>query len=107
MNILTIDNTSSEQRLLLAAEFLDRCKGAVVLDGVATLRPHAAAIECEVAAPADTVARCEEEFKVLVENAARALQASRLGQLLPERPLRWIVVDNHGGDRTELWRAAG
>jgi hypothetical protein len=51
------------------------------------------------------IARCEEEYKVLVENAARALQASRMGPRMPKRLLRWVVVDHYGKGSVELWRA--
>ena len=105
METLLIDDSSSEQRLTLAAELLDRCAGVVILDGVATLRPSPGEIECSVTEPTGTMARCEEEYKVLVENAARALRASRLGRRLPDRPLRWIVVDDYGTGTAELWRA--
>ena len=100
-----VDNYSSEQCLKLAAELLERCNGVVVLAGVATLSPGPHEIECSVTEPAGAVARCEEEYKVLVENAARALQASKLGGRLPDRSLQWLVVDDHGAEAVELWRA--
>ncbi len=105
MEKLLVNDSSSEQRLTLAAELLDRCAGVVILEGVATLWPSPGEIECSVSEPPGTVARCEEEYKVLVENAARALQASRLGRRLPNRPLRWVVVDDDGKGTAELWRA--
>ena len=105
METLLIDDSSSEQRLTLATDLLDRCAGVVILEGVATLWPRPDEIECSVTEPSGTVARCEEEYKVMVENAARALQASRLGRRLPDRPLRWVVVDDYGTGTAELWRA--
>lgn len=105
MEKLLIDDSSSEQRLTLAAELLDRCTGIVILDGVATLWPSPGEIECAVTEPTGTMARCDEEYKVLLENAARALQASKLGGRLPDRPLRWVVVDDYGLGTAELWRA--
>lgn len=104
MDTLIIDDASSQQHLRLAAALLDRCGGVVVLDGVATLRPRPNEIECAVTAPVQAIARCEEEYKVLVENAARALQASKLAMCMPDRPLRWVVVDNHEQGSIELWR---
>lgn len=104
MEKLLIDDSSSEQRLTLAAELLDRCMGVVILDGVATLWPGPGEIECVVTEPTGALARCEEEYKVLVENAARALEASELGRRLPNRPLRWVVVDDYGTGTAELWR---
>jgi hypothetical protein len=105
MATLTIDDSSSDQRLALAAELLERCGGTVSLEGIATLRPCFDHIECAVTDPAPGAARCEEEFKVLVENAAHALRASKLGSRLPDRPLRWVVIDDYGTGSIELWRA--
>lgn len=105
MERLVVDDSSPEQHLKLAAELLDRCDGVVVLEGVATLSPGPHEIECSVTVPAGAVARCEEEYKVLVENAARALQASKLGGRLPDRPLQWVVVDVNGAEAVEHWRA--
>src|SRR5688572_11593642 len=105
MDTLVIDESSSEQRLRLAAELLDRCNGVVVLEGVVTLWPRPSEIECAVADPMPSIARCEEEYKVLVENAARDLQASKLARRMPDRPLRWVVVNDYGNGSVELWRA--
>ena len=66
MQAWVVDDASSEQRLDLAAAALADCSGT----------------------------RCEEEYKVLLENAARALASSRLGRRLPDRPLRWVVVED-------------
>lgn len=105
MEQLVVDDSSTEQRLTLAAGLLERCNGVVVLDGVATLWPSPHGIECSVANTSQGIARCEEEFKVLVENAARALAASKLGGRLPNRPLHWVVVEEYGMGAVELWRA--
>ena len=105
VDTLVIDNSSSDQQLALAQELLESCRGPVALEGVATLWPSPAHIECAVADPAPGAARCEEEYKVLVENAARALRSSKLGARLPDRPLRWLVVDDGGVGSVELWRA--
>ena len=101
---LIVDDTSSEQRLALAAELLDRCNGIVLLDGTLALRPTPEATLCEVIDPMPTAHRCAEEFKVLVENAGRVLARSKLASLLPDRPLRWLVVEDHGTDTVELWQ---
>ncbi len=74
-----------------------------MLEGIATL-PGVREIRCEIPAPTSAAARCEEEYKVLVENAARALRSSRLGPHLPDRRLQWVVVDGAGDDAVELWR---
>jgi hypothetical protein len=100
---LVVDDTSSEQRLALAAEVLDRCKGVVMLDGVVALRPTPDAILCEVIDPMPTSHRCAEEFKVLVENAGRMLAGSKLASRLPRRPLQWLVVEDNGTGTAELW----
>ncbi len=105
MNTLVIDDSATEQRLALAAELLERSSGVVVLEGVVTLWPRPNEIECAVNLAMTAIARCEEEYKVLVENAARALQASRMGPRMPKRPLRWVVVDHYGKGSAELWRA--
>ena len=104
METLVIGPGASEQRLALAADLLDRCEGIVVVEGVGTLTPGPDAIECAIAEPMPGASRCEEEYKVLVENAARALRASKLGHHLPDRPLRWIVVDDDVTGVIELWR---
>jgi hypothetical protein len=94
----------SDRDLSRAAELLDGREGAVILEGVARLVPGVREIRCEVAAPDSAAARCEEEFKVRVENAARALRSSRLAPHLPDRRLQWVVVDGAGDDAVELWR---
>jgi hypothetical protein len=98
-----IDDRVSDLQLARAAELLKGCHGSVTLDDVATLLPGRREIRCEISAPTPAVFRCEEEYKVLVENAARALRASRLGSVLPDRRLRWSVVDGTGIDKVELW----
>lgn len=105
MERLVVDSSSTEQRLALAAELLERCDGVVVLEGVATLWPSPREIECSVTNTSQAIARCDEEYKVLVENAARALEASKLGWRLPNRPLHWVVVEDHDAGAVELWRA--
>ncbi len=105
MNTVVIDDLATEQRLTLAAELLERSSGIVVLDGVVTLWPRPNEIECAVTLAMTAIARCEEEYKVLVENAAHALRASKLGPRMPRRHLRWVVIDHYGKGSVELWRA--
>jgi hypothetical protein len=102
---LVVDEGSSEQRLSRAAQALERCDRIVMLRRVVALRPTAAEVLCEVIDPMPTAHRCSEEFKVLVENAARDLARSRLASRLPARPLRWLVVDDHGDGTVQLWPA--
>lgn len=104
MKSLVINDSSPDAQLEQAAAQLLNGRGDVVLTGIATLRPGGREIRCEVAAPDSAAARCEEEYKVQVENAARALRSSRLGPLLPDRRLRWFIVDGSGDDAIELWR---
>lgn len=104
METLVIGAGASEQRLALAADLLERCEGIVVLEGVATLTPGPESIECVIVEPVPGASRCAEEYKVLVENAARALRSSKLGTHLPDRPLLWSVVDDDGTGVVELWR---
>lgn len=106
LEVLVISAGASEQRLALATDLLERCEGIVILEGVGTLTPKSDCIECAVADPAPGAARCEEEYKALVENAARALSATKLGAHLPDRPLRWVVVDDDGMGVIELWQEA-
>jgi hypothetical protein len=101
---LVVEPDASEQQIALAADALESSESAVVLEGIATLAPGPDAIECRITEPMRGASRCEEEYKVLVENAARALRASPLGARLPARPLRWAVVDDDGTGTIELWR---
>ena len=102
---LVVDEDATDERLARAALLLERCSGVVVLEGVATLRPGPDEIECAVAGSTPGYARCEEEYRVLAENAARALASSRLRRLIPDRPLRWTVVEDDGRGPVELWRS--
>ena len=103
---LVVDDTSTEQRLALAAEALDRCERVVMLEGVVALRPTPGVILCEVIDPMPTAHRCAEEFIVLVENAGRMLAGSKLANRLPDRPLQWLVVEDNGTGTVELWPGA-
>jgi hypothetical protein len=102
---LVVDDTSSDQRLDLAGQVLAQCESVVLLYGVVALRPTPGEIICEVIDPAPNSHRCAEEFKVLAENAGRALSGSRLAARLPSRPLKWVVVDDYGTGTVELWHA--
>ena len=104
MDSLVIDESSSPAQLAQAGAVLSGSRAYVVVAGVATLIAGAREIRCEIAAPTAAVARCEEEYKVLVENAARALRSSGLNPHLPDRHLRWVIVDGAGEDAVELWR---
>jgi hypothetical protein len=102
-DVLAIDDDSSDERIALAVEMLKRGPGVVEVGSMLTLRPATAGIRCEVIDPMPGAHRCAEEFKVLVENAARTLSASKLGRLLHGRPLTWAVVEERGSGTLELW----
>jgi hypothetical protein len=100
-----IDDTAGPERLEQAAGILERCTGTVLLGPCLVLRPSTREIRCEVLDHVSAAHRCEEEYKVMVENAARALDRSKLGALLPARPLRWVVVEVCGSGVVEAWRS--
>jgi hypothetical protein len=99
-----IDETAAPERLAQAIRILELCSGAILLEPGLVLRPRAREILCEVLDTTAAAHRCEEEYKVMVENAARALERSKLGAMLPDRPLRWVVVEDRGSGAIEAWR---
>ena len=99
---LIVDDDSSAQRLLLAADILKHGEGVVMPDGVVALRFTPNAILCEFIDPTPTAHRCAEEFKVLVQNAERGLAQSKLARLLPRKRLEWLVVDGYRTETIEL-----
>lgn len=102
---MTIDATSSDERLGLAAEVLADGSGIVLFDNVVALRRSPARLLCEVLDPAPGTHRCASEYEVLVENARRALDSSRFKNLLPEIQRRWAVVEDCETAAVELWHA--
>jgi len=102
---LSISADSSDQRLELAAEILASGAGVVMFNDTVALRPTRTCLLCEVVDPAPSSRRCENEFEVLVENARTMLDSSRLRQLLPNIPRKWLVVEDYGTGTAELWRA--
>ena len=100
-----VDADSPAERLALAAEILSGGRGVVLLEGVVALRSARTHLLCEVVDPAPSERRCENEFGVLVENARRMLEASKLRSFLPDLPQTWRVVEDNGTDLVELWRA--
>ena len=98
-----VDDTSTPESLAQAVDHLDHCTGIVMLMPAIVLRPGVREIRCEVVDIAPAAHRCEEEYKVLVENAARSLARSKLGALLPDRPLRWTVVEQRDSGMVEAW----
>jgi hypothetical protein len=101
---LVIDADSPAERLSLAAQLLRDREGVVLLDGVIALRPTRRELICEVVDLEPSAHRCAFEYEVLVENARRALEASRLHDLLPELPRAWLVVEDTGAGTVEVWR---
>jgi hypothetical protein len=102
---LVVTNESSEERLNLAASLLQQGEGVVVLDGVVALRSERDHLLCEVVEPMPSCRRTNDEYASLAHNAAVGLAASRLGARLPNRPLKWLVVDDYGTGTQELWHA--
>ena len=102
---LVVDEGASFRRLRLAAELLSNGRSVVVLDGVVALRATPSELLCEVVDATPSAHRCEEEYRVLIENAARALAQSSLSRFLPKKPLRWLVVDDYGTGTVQLWPA--
>lgn len=105
-NALAIDTDSSDRQLALAADILGGHEGVVLLEGLIALRTLRTHLRCEVLDPSPAARRCANEYEVLVENARRVLQASKLRELLPNVPRKWLVVADHGMEATELWPAA-
>ena len=99
----TIDYAATPARLAQAAAILAQGTGTVLLEPGLYLRASTREIRCEVLDTSSAAHRCEEEYKVIVENAARALHRSPLAALLPDRPLRWLVVEEHDDDVVEAW----
>ena len=103
LDAFNIDAVPTPGRLARAAEILAQGSGTVLLEPGLYLRAGALEVRCSVLDAASAVHRCEEEYKVLVENAARALERSPLRALLPNRPLRWAVVEVRDGGLVEVW----
>jgi hypothetical protein len=102
---VAVDASSSDQRWALAADLLVSGTEVVVLEGLVALRTTPTHLYCEVIDPMPSARRCAAEYEVLVENARRALEASRLRGLRPDLPRRWLVVEDYGTGTMELWRA--
>jgi hypothetical protein len=105
--VLRIHESSSQQELAAAAQRLRRGEGAVELEGVTTLVPEHGGIVAEIRLDAGSAAmRCAEEFKVLIENASRALANSALAAHLPPHVVHWRVVQEAHQARVQLWPLA-
>ncbi len=104
-NALAIETGDSDQRFALAAKTLAAGNSVVMFEGTLVLRPVRSELLCEVVDPTPSARRCANEYEVLVENAQRALETSKLATLLPHRRRQWLVVADVGTGTTELWRA--
>jgi hypothetical protein len=104
-NAFVVDAGASDQRLALAAEILASGDGVVIFGGMLALRSTDHELLCEVVDPAPSAHRCMHEYEVLVENARRALAGSRLIDLLPHLPQRWLVVEDDGTGGRQVWPA--
>jgi hypothetical protein len=94
-----------DRRVALAATALANGASVTWLDGGLVLCPAQGELRCEVVDPTPSARRCENEYEVLVENAQRALEASKLAAFLPHLPRTWLVVGDAGAGLMELWRA--
>lgn len=104
---LTIGIDDPGDRLTQAAEILASGVGVVIVEGMLALRPAGRELICEVIDPTPSAHRCINEYEVLVENARRALEASRLCALLPPVPRKWRVVEDQGTGAVEVWHVRG
>ena len=104
-DILTISADSSADQVALAADALANAERVVVVDGSLALRVTRHELLCQVVDPTPSAHRCAYEYEVLVENARRLLESSRLHDLLPPLPRRWSVVEGRETGATEVWRA--
>jgi len=98
-----VDAAASDQRLALAAEILSSKTGVVLFENILALRSTRTHLLCEVIDPTPSARRCATEYEVLVENARRAFEASRLRKRLLDRPCRWVVVEETGTGTVEVW----
>lgn len=103
-DILSLGDDASEERLALAVEMLTRRSGVVLFEETILLRPEGGHLLCQVLDPISSAHRCANEYEVLVENARRLLDASRLRKVLPRLPKKWSVVEGDGTHGVELWR---
>jgi uncharacterized protein YndB with AHSA1/START domain len=106
-DVLAIDAGSTERRLARAADILASHEGVVLLDGFIALRPMRTHLLCEVLDPSPGAHRCANEYEVLLENAQRALQASKLRQYLPGMPWEWTVVKESVSGTERVWPDPG
>jgi hypothetical protein len=102
---LAIDDGASDERLTLATEILRDGDGIVLFKGRIALRRVRSQLRCEILDPMPSTRRCAHEYEVLVENARRELQRSKLWRLLPAVPCTWTVVEDQGAASVEVWRA--
>jgi hypothetical protein len=102
---LAVETGDSDRKFALAARTLAAGETVVMFEGTLVLRPARGELVCEVVDPAPSARRCANEYEVLVENAQRALEASKLVALLPRLRRNWLVVGDTGAGTTELWRA--
>jgi hypothetical protein len=98
-----VDDGSSREHLELATGILAGEAGAVLFERTLALRPARHSIRCEVLDDPHGAHRCAEEYKVLVENAARRLASSCLAPFLPHKRLTWVVVVDSGEGVVEVW----
>ncbi len=94
--VLQLGRDAPRERTALAADMLARGEAAVALEAIVVLRFATDVIHCEIVDPDFSAHRCAEEYRVLMENAARALERSELRQYLTHRAMRWVIRDERG-----------
>jgi hypothetical protein len=102
-NALMINESSTEEHLALAAQALHNCEAIVLLNSAVAFRSTPSDILCEIIDPMPTSHRCAQEFEVLVENAKHMLSNSKLAHWLPDKSLKWRVVEDCGDSVREMW----
>ena len=100
---LHISLAEAGPRLALAADLLAQSTAVVVLADRLALRPFDDRILCEVISAS---AIDERTYESEVSEAEHMLSQSTLKDLLPGRPLEWLVVADYGSGTVELWRKA-
>lgn len=101
-----LEKSSPASTVRRAVDLVSSGEGAVLLDRMLVVRPVSDGISCEVIDPDHGMHRCAEEYRVLIENAARHLAASALSAPLAHRRLIWRVVEDRAGGMAILWEAS-
>lgn len=102
---LRIDPQAPIEHVAYAVQALQRGAAVVHFHGMVEIYFTDGELRGDVIDPESGAHRCEEEFKVLVENAARLLEQTELGAQLRLDAMRWRVVRTDGDRIHVLWPA--